>query len=144
MPEDEPVLTLALKRLLDGHAWQPLLAEFRFAPDTPAIVTVTLEPTPGQGVTWRISRELLYQGLFEESGEGFVQAWPAPGRAGGTVLLQLESAESSALLELPAPRLAEWLERTYEIVPVEAEADGLDWDGFISELLGETGRPTGG
>jgi hypothetical protein len=60
-----------------------------------------------------------------------------------TALLQLESLASSALLEPPVPRLAQWLERTYEIVPVETEADGLDWDGFICDLLGGPSRPSG-
>ncbi|GJF33986.1 hypothetical protein KNE206_66860 [Kitasatospora sp. NE20-6] len=139
-PRDVPVLTLLVKRVLDGCAWRPVRAEFRFDPAAPMIVSVTLAPARGPSVLWRIGRELLHQGLFEESGEGHVQVRPAPGQEGGIAFLLLASRQSSAVLELPVPALAEWLEGTYEIVPAQTEGESLDWDGFISGLLDEPRR----
>ncbi|MFC9330147.1 SsgA family sporulation/cell division regulator [Kitasatospora sp. NPDC057015] len=143
-PRDVPVLSLLVKRVLDGLAWRPVRAEFRFDPGTPVIVSVTLTPARGPGVEWRIGRELLHRGLFEESGEGQVQVWPAPGREGGIAFLLLASRQSSAVLELPVPALADWLEGTYEVVPAQAEAESLDWDGFISGLLDDPRGRTAG
>ncbi|GGV41808.1 hypothetical protein GCM10010495_69310 [Kitasatospora herbaricolor] len=141
-PQDVPVLTLLVKRVLDGYAWRPVRAELRFEPATPMIVSVTLVPTRGPGVVWRIGRELLHQGLFEESGEGQVQVWPAPGREGEAAFLLLASRRSSAVLELPVTALVNWLEATYAIVSAQAEGESLDWDGFISGLLDDRHRPT--
>ncbi|RKE23609.1 SsgA family sporulation/cell division regulator [Streptomyces sp. TLI_171] len=142
VPDDVPVLRLVLKRVLEGCLRRPVRAEFRFDRDSPMVVSVALAPTRGPSVTWRIGRGLLYQGLFEESGEGRVQVWPALGREGGTAMLRLESRESSALLEVPVPPLAGWLEDTYAALPAEAELDALDWDGFVAGVLGGR-RPTG-
>ncbi|MFE2913719.1 SsgA family sporulation/cell division regulator [Kitasatospora indigofera] len=141
-PRDVPVLNLLVKRVLDGYAWRPVRAEFRFDPATPMIVSVTLAPARGPGVVWRIGRELLHQGLFEESGEGHVQVWPAPGQGGAAAFLLLASRRSSAVLELPVPALLNWLEATYEIVSAQAEGESLDWDGFIAGLLDDGPRPT--
>jgi hypothetical protein len=138
--EDVPVLTMMVKRVLDNRTCEAVRAQLHFDPGVPMVVTLHLEPPRGPGVIWRISRSLLYQGLFEHSGDGDAQVWPAPGGRGGTALLQLTSRQASALLELPVPRLARWLELTYEIVPVETEADLLDWSGFLLELLADPGR----
>src|SRR4051794_18953276 len=76
VPRELPALSLGIRRVLDGVPRQPIRAEFRFDPATPMIVSVTFTPWRGSRVIWRISRELLYQGLYKESGEGDVQAWP--------------------------------------------------------------------
>lgn len=41
----------------------------------------------------------------------------------------------AALFELPVPPLAEWLERTYELVPVGTELTELDWNTAAAALL---------
>jgi hypothetical protein len=105
-------------------------------------VSVTLTPRRGPSVTWRISRELLYQGLFEESGEGDVQVWPTQCDEGEAAWMLLESKDASAVFELPVPAVGEWLDATYRIVAAEAEADSLDWDAFITELLDDRELPS--
>ncbi|MFF3606771.1 SsgA family sporulation/cell division regulator [Streptomyces sp. NPDC002463] len=130
-----PVFCLDVRRVLDGVPLLPVRAEFRFEMSSPMLVSVTFTPWRGQAVTWRISRELLYLGLYEESGEGDVQAWPVRGEAGETASwLLLESRTSSAVFELPVAEVEEWLDATYELVPAEVEAHTLDWDAFLGEL----------
>ncbi|MFJ7497290.1 SsgA family sporulation/cell division regulator [Streptomyces sp. NPDC097727] len=133
-------LRLDIRRVLDGVPRQPVRAEFRFDPGTPMVVSLTLTPWHGAAVTWRIGRELLYRGLYEESGEGDVQAWPTQCEEGDAAWLLLESGESSAVFELPVAEVEEWLDASYGIVSAEAEADALDWDTFIGELLEDRGR----
>ncbi|MFE9611351.1 SsgA family sporulation/cell division regulator [Streptomyces sp. NPDC006012] len=139
--EELPALTLAIHRVLDGVPRQPARADFRFDPATPMIVSVTFTPWLGSSVTWRISRELLHNGLVQESGEGDVQVWPAPCDAGRAVWLLLESKGASAVFELPAPALEEWLDATYGIVAAEAETTALDWDAFLTEVLDDRELP---
>ncbi|MFI6063080.1 SsgA family sporulation/cell division regulator [Streptomyces sp. NPDC051286] len=135
-----PVLCLDVRRVLDGVPVHPIRAEFRFDAVSPMVVSVTFTPWRGRGVTWRIGRELLYRGLYEESGEGDVQAWPVQGEEGEVAWLLLESRESSAVFELPVAEVGEWLDTTYKIVSAEAEADALDWGAFLGELLDDRER----
>jgi hypothetical protein len=68
--------------------------------------------------------------------------WPTlPGERPSSWLL-LESQEVEALFELPTAQLAEWLDATYRIASAETEMDGLDWDGFLRELLDDPGTPS--
>lgn len=134
-PELVPALHLDLDQMLDEFTRQPITAKFRFDPDMPAVVTVEFAAQRGPGLVWRIGRELLHRGLTGMSGSGDVRMWPmAPGERPSCWLL-LESVEVEALFEVPIPPLADWLDATYRIVPAEAEMAGLDWDGFLMELL---------
>ncbi|GAA2349196.1 SsgA family sporulation/cell division regulator [Streptomyces kunmingensis] len=134
-PRELPVLSLDIKLVLDGVPRVPVQVEFRFDPTTPMIVSVTFTPWSGPSVLWRVSRALLYRGLYEESGEGDVQVWPMESDEGEAAWLLLESRETSAVFELPVAELGEWLDATYGVVPAEAETDALDWDVFLGELL---------
>ncbi|MBD0710927.1 MULTISPECIES: SsgA family sporulation/cell division regulator [unclassified Streptomyces] len=138
---ESSVLRLGIRRVLDGVPLQPVRAEFRFDPASPMVVSATFTPWRGRGVTWRIGRELLYRGLYEESGEGDVQAWPVRGEHAETAWLLLESRTSSAVFELPVVELEEWLDATYGMVPEETEGDVLDWDAFLGGLLDDRERP---
>ncbi|MEU9044897.1 MULTISPECIES: SsgA family sporulation/cell division regulator [unclassified Kitasatospora] len=132
-------LSLDVRRVLGRVERQPLRADFRFDRDTPVLVSVTLTPPRGRSVTWRISRELLYRGLSEPSGEGDVRIWPVPGERGELAWLRLASRETSAVLELPVAALAQWFEATYRLVSAEQtrKAAELDWEAFVTQLRTE-------
>ncbi|MGV9915358.1 SsgA family sporulation/cell division regulator [Streptomyces tendae] len=122
--------------MFDGVPRQPVRTEFRFDAASPMVVTVTFSPWRSRAVTWRIGRELLHRGLYEESGEGDVQVWPMQHEGNDRAWMLLESRDSSAVFELPAAEVGQWLDVTYESVPAAAEAAVLDWDDFLGELLG--------
>jgi hypothetical protein len=42
-----------------------------------------------------------------------------------------------AQFEAPAPAIAAFLRRTYQIVPEGQEADHIDWDVELAELLSQ-------
>lgn len=130
-------LVLDIERLLDLTTRQTVRAEFRFDPDAPWIVSVELTIEGGPRVLWRISRDLLHQGLYSVSGLGDVQLWPSYPADRATARLQLTSRDTAALFELPVPPLAEWLAATYELVPAEAELNEIDWDAATADLLQE-------
>ncbi|PWI19399.1 SsgA family sporulation/cell division regulator [Streptomyces sp. Act143] len=140
-PEGPAPLHLRLGRVLSDETTHPMRAEFRFDPGAPMICSVTFKPGPGMSVTWRIGRELLYRGLFEDSGEWDVQVWPAVDDEQGLAWLMLDSKGRNALFRLPIAPLAAWLEATYQAVPAEEEGQSLDWDSFIEELLDTPGPP---
>ncbi|WP_193783503.1 SsgA family sporulation/cell division regulator [Streptomyces sp. E5N91] len=139
---DLPPLHLDVQRLLDVYAQQTLRAEFRFDLAHPLVVTMSFIVADCPPVTWRLSRDLLYQGLFSLSGLGDVQVWPTHLDDRSAVCLQLDSYGMTASFELPIPPLAEWLEHSYRIVPAGTELEGVDWDIVTAEMLSGGGVPS--
>ncbi|MER7930249.1 SsgA family sporulation/cell division regulator [Streptomyces sp. NPDC096057] len=135
-PEIVPSLFLELDQMLDEFTRLPIRAKFRFDPDMPAVITVEFLAERGPSLVWLIGRELLFLGATAMSGSGDVRMWPTlPGGRPSSWLL-LESEEVEALFEVPTAALVEWIEATYRVIPAEAEMAGLNWDGFLRELLG--------
>ncbi|MGW1625980.1 SsgA family sporulation/cell division regulator [Streptomyces sp. NPDC002172] len=141
-PELVPSLFLDLDQMLDEFTRLPIRARFRFDPDMPAVITVEFLAERGPSLVWLFGRELLHRGITAMSGTGDVRMWPTlPGRQPASWLL-LESDEVEALFEVPTAELAEWLDATYRITSAETELDGLNWDGFLRELLGGPAAPS--
>lgn len=134
-PQDRPSLNLDVERVLDVTVRQPVRAEFRFDPDSPLVVSVRFVVAGGPRVLWRIGRDLLRQGLCSMSGLGDVQVWPCLQEERGTAWLQLTAGDMAALFEFPVAPLAEWLDRTCELVPAGRELDCVDWDAATARLL---------
>nr|BFD88026.1 SsgA family sporulation/cell division regulator [Streptomyces sp. Xyl84] len=134
-PQSLPLLRLDIHRMLDAMEWQETRAEFRYDPLSPLVVTVTFLIEGGPRATWRIGRDLLYQGLHSMSGVGDIQVWPSHLEERATAWLQLMSKDVGALFELPVPPLAEWLDDTYRLVPAGTETSRLDLDTFLADLL---------
>lgn len=138
-PEHVPPLYLNLDQMLDEFTRLPMRAKFRFDPEMAAVITVEFLAERGPSLIWLIGRELLHRGVTTMSGSGDVRMWPTlPGEHPSSWLL-LESTEVEALFELPTGPLLEWLEITYRKVAAEAEMDGLNWDGFLMDLLSGPG-----
>ncbi|GGZ28120.1 hypothetical protein GCM10010300_84030 [Streptomyces olivaceoviridis] len=141
-PELVPSLVVDLDQMLDEFTRLPMQAEFSFDPEMPAVITVEFLAERGPGLIWRIGRELLHHGLTAMSGSGDVRMWPTlPGEQPSSWLL-LESQEVEALFEVPTSALAEWLEATYRVASAELELAGLNWDGFLRELLDGPAAPS--
>lgn len=128
-------LTLDIECVLTIATRQAVRAEFRFDPDTVWAVSARFAVEGGPRVEWRIGRDLLQQRLSSTSGLGSIRMWPSGSEERATAWLQLASGSMAALFELPVPPLAEWLERTYELVPVGTELTELDWNTAAAALL---------
>ncbi|MFJ3672486.1 SsgA family sporulation/cell division regulator [Streptomyces sp. NPDC090106] len=134
-PEFVPSLFLDLDQMLDEFTRLPMRAKFSFDPDMPAVITVEFLAERGPSLIWHIGRGLLQLGLSAMSGSGDVRMWPTLPEEQPSSWLLLESQEVEALFRVPTASLGEWLDATYRITPSTAEMDGLDWDGFLAELL---------
>ncbi|MDH6142014.1 MULTISPECIES: SsgA family sporulation/cell division regulator [Kitasatospora] len=130
----EEVLTLRIALGRDRVGTVP--TRFRYEPERPYEVLVTFHLGRPDEVDWVFSRELLRDGLRGLTGQGDVRLWPAHCPChGATLHLALESPYGSALLEASAPRVRDWLERTYAEVPEGAEPDASPTDAQLSALL---------
>lgn len=132
-----PSLSLDVQHVLGSYSRQTVRATFGYTADAPLVVTLSFLVHGGSHVTWCIGRDLLYEGLYSLSGIADVQVWPSDDDEWQSAMLKIASRESTALFELPAPPLAEWLEHTYALVPPGHETARLDWDAFAAGLLAD-------
>ncbi|MET8769215.1 MULTISPECIES: SsgA family sporulation/cell division regulator [Streptomyces] len=103
--------------------------EISYDPRDPYAVTVILDSEGEYPVRWVFSRELLADGLTSSVGEGDVTVWPAGnGTDAWFVWLQVGRDPHTALFEMTAEPLTEWLLDTYRLVPEGHEWRCLEWD----------------
>ncbi|WP_413102390.1 SsgA family sporulation/cell division regulator [Streptomyces sp. Inha503] len=81
---------------------------------------------------WVLSRSMLAEGLLVPAGLGNVQITPATPEF---VLLQLGSDAEQASMWMPLPEIEEFLESTYDAVPVGEEELWLEVDATLQQIL---------
>jgi hypothetical protein len=86
-------------------------------------------------VEWIFARNLLAVGLEGPAGEGDVQVWPSDDRGDEVLNIALSSPFGEAHFEAPRSATAEFLNRTYDIISAGREADFIDLDSELDELL---------
>ena len=83
--------------------------------------------------TWVLGRAMVAEGLLVPSGLGNVQITPATPEF---VLLQLGApGEDQASLWMSLPEVEEFLENTYDVVPVGEEERWLEVDATLHRIL---------
>ena len=85
-------------------------------------------------VEWVFSRELLVEGLGESAGFGDVRFRPIEERGLRMLVIEIESPEGYALLELDHGAVDRFLGATEQMVPLGGEDDHFDVDELIAEL----------
>ncbi|WP_432132960.1 SsgA family sporulation/cell division regulator [Streptomyces tendae] len=137
--QPEPVrqteITLRIHQVIQQTMWIPIKAVLLYDSTAPLTVSVTFRPGDRPSITWCISRELLYWGLFEASGTGDVRLWPATVDGHDVVHLLLECDGESALFVLDRDTLKDWLDDTYDLVGAAEELAKVDWDAVVSQLM---------
>lgn len=114
----------------------PLRARLRYDVTRPYEVTLDLRPAGAPAVRWVLSRELLRSGTRVRCGAGDVRLAPVPGPGrSGLVLLRLGPPQADAVFAADRAELAEWLDRTEEVIPPGDESACVDWDALITRLL---------
>ncbi|KJK44007.1 hypothetical protein UK23_31035 [Lentzea aerocolonigenes] len=85
-------------------------------------------------VHWEFSRDLLAAGLIGPSGEGDVRLRPCHDDE-PHVLILLSPPSRTAEFSAPLGALADFLDRTSELVPVGDESRWIDFDTEIARLM---------
>lgn len=85
-------------------------------------------------VVWYVDRQLLDAGSRSAAGEpdADVQVWPEGRRH---VAIRLSSPEGQTTFRVARDALAELVRASYRLVPRRNEADYLNLDGLIGQLL---------
>ncbi len=113
----------------------PLAASFEFDPADPFAVSVLFkaEPVP---VRWTFARDLLVEGFYEPTGDGDVHVWPCLSAEGSAVvILELNSPSGEVLVQVSSRAVSNFVRHMLAVVPQGAEADLLDFDTELTQLL---------
>ncbi|WP_067964188.1 SsgA family sporulation/cell division regulator [Nocardiopsis trehalosi] len=126
---------LGLRLVVPDRTAVPLVARLDYTADDPYAITVAFHTGEDEPVEWIFARELLTVGIVRRVGEGDVQVWPSKGAGERTINIALSSPFGQAQFDAPVSPLAEFLHRTYEIVPAGQEGDYVDLDSEIERHL---------
>jgi hypothetical protein len=121
-----------LVALYDGTT--PVRSRWSYRGDQPFTVIAAFQTDRDRWVEWVFSRELLVEGLTDSAGVGDVRFRPMEERGLNMLVVEIESPEGYALLELDLEAVAGFLGATEELVPLGAEEEHFDVDALIDEL----------
>lgn len=126
---------LGLRLVVPDRTTIPLLASLEYAADDPYAVRMAFYVGNDEPVEWIFARELLTVGIVCRVGDGDVQVWPTGAEDDPTLNIALSSPFGNAHFEAPLSPLAEFLHRTYEIVPAGRESEFTDLSAELENLL---------
>ncbi|MEV0175499.1 SsgA family sporulation/cell division regulator [Streptomyces sp. NPDC050803] len=126
-------LSLEITHWVTSELSLMLNCEFSYDAQDPLAVTLVLDSDGGRPVRWIFCRQLLTEGMTARAGEGDVVLWPlldSDGEA-SSFCVRVGGGERTALFEIPAEPVREWLAGTFAMVPRGTELDGVDWDQLV-------------
>lgn len=126
---------LGLRLVVPDRTTVPLTAELHYTSDDPYAIRMAFHVGSDEPVEWIFARELLTVGIVRRVGEGDVQVWPSKTDGKRILGITLSSPFGHAEFEAPIADLADFLHRTYEIVPAGCESDFVDLEAEIEQLL---------
>ncbi|HKS47354.1 MAG TPA: SsgA family sporulation/cell division regulator [Amycolatopsis sp.] len=118
---------------LNGSA-QPVLSRLSYLGGEPFAVNIAFRTDRGRWVEWTFSRDLLVTGLSEPAGIGDVRVRPDLAADESILILEIESPDGYALVEIEREDVERFVAATSEVVPFGAESDSFDIDAFIAEI----------
>lgn len=118
---------------LDGEGTR-VLSRLSYVPGQPFTVALAFRVEPGEWVEWEFARDLLVAGLHEPAGIGDVRVRPDLSLDDELLVLELESPDGYAVVELRRGDVRRFVDATLELVPQGAESALLDLDALIAEL----------
>ncbi|MEU6641286.1 SsgA family sporulation/cell division regulator [Saccharomonospora sp. NPDC046836] len=117
----------------------PVLSRFSYSAEAPFTVGLAFRIEPGEWVEWEFARELLLTGLTEPAGIGDIRIRPDLATDENFLVLELESPDGYAVVEIHRDEVRRFAETTVEIVAAGTESEHLDLDALIDALT--TARP---
>ena len=128
---DHTMTTATTEMILISDAVLPAVnAELRYYCEDPFAVQMLLSVDQSPAICWTFGRELLLNGVNVPTGLGDVQVYPTH----DGVIVELRSGSSSAALLAYAPDVAEFIDRTLAVVPLDAEIEHYDIDAELAQL----------
>lgn len=121
-----------LVSLYDGTT--PVRSRWSYRADQPFTVTAAFQTERDRWVEWAFSRDLLVEGLTGPAGVGDVRLHPEFDDGLAMLVVEIESPEGYAELELDHEGVANFLAATAKMVALGEESTHFDVDALIDEL----------
>ncbi|WAL65384.1 SsgA family sporulation/cell division regulator [Amycolatopsis cynarae] len=112
----------------------PVLSRLSYVGSEPFAVNLAFRTERGRWVEWTFARELLVTGLSEPAGIGDVRVRPDLATDEDLLILEIESPDGYALVEMEREDVERFLDASAEVVPIGAEDSYFDVDAFIAEI----------
>ena len=133
---------LAFRLIVPQQTIVPLVASLYYSTEDPYAIRVAFHVGMDEPVEWIFARELLANGLKGRDGLGDVRVWSGPATTGGrgaeqVLHIELSSPFGEAHFEAPIRDVADFLRRTYRVVPAGEEGGFVDVEDELTNLLRE-------
>lgn len=112
----------------------PVQVELRYDTRDPYAVVAAFRTGRAGWVEWVFARDLLADGLIAQAGEGDVRIHPVVDDP-EVVAVELSSPSGHAVFEASAQELADFLDRTYDVVVPGNENLWVDVDEALTRLM---------
>jgi len=130
---------LGLRLVVPQQTIVPLMASLYYSSEDPYAIRIAFHVGLDEPVEWIFARDLLSAGIEGREGLGDVHVWPSGGAEGGapgSVLnLELSSPFGQAHFEAPVKEIADFLGKTYQMVPAGQETDHVNVEAELTDLL---------
>ena len=114
----------------------PVFSRWSYTTADPYAVTLSFRADRGHWVEWCFARELLVGGLSEPAGDGDVRIRPDLSLDTDQLVMELESPDGYAIVELSREGAARFIASTHTLVPLGAESAFVDVDAFLATVTG--------
>jgi hypothetical protein len=111
------------------------MASLCYTADDPYAIRMAFHVGTDEPVEWIFSRELLAAGLDGPAGEGDVHVWPGVDHGLDLLNIALSSPFGHAHFEAPMTAIADFLARTFTVIPAGEESAFINIDDELDELL---------
>lgn len=112
----------------------PVLSRLSYVANEPFAINIAFRTERGRWVEWTFARELLVQGLTEPTGIGDVRVRPDLAGDDDLLVLEIESPDGYALVEIEREDVERFLDAAAGVIPLGRESDYFDVDAFIDEI----------
>lgn len=116
------------------EAAAPVVTRWTYCTDDPFAVTLEIQTRGDRYVDWVLARDLLVAGFSTPAGIGDVRVRPAQFGEWEVMLVEIRSLDGHAVLELDRDLLQQFVEATFEIVPLGDESTAVDMDAEIEKI----------
>ena len=112
----------------------PVLSRLSYVGSEPFAVNIAFRTERGRWVEWTFARDLIVAGLAEPTGLGDVRVRPDLAADEDILILEIESPDGYALVEIEREDVERFLDATAAVVPLGTESERFDVDAFIAEI----------
>jgi hypothetical protein len=111
----------------------PVYSRWSYDPADPYAITLAFSAEHGYWVMWSFARDLIIEGLWHPVGLGDVRVRPESGSGPEVVVIELESPDGYAVVEIEREHVEKFVTATLEAVPPGTEQ--IDVDAFIAGII---------